>query len=97
MTTDLPYEEFDMMREVKVRARALAAMGPIERTLRRAPLDGEACYSWLWGSGVGFDAFRVVRDARRALGFDSMLQAAEARAIPDVLSEAIEAAEALGL
>jgi hypothetical protein len=72
-------------------------MGPIEAELREAAPDR---YHLLYRTSCG--AYELAHGAAVALGFTEPpgfpLWAAEsAHALPDVLSEAIEAAEALGL
>lgn len=71
-------------------------MGPIERELRKAPMDNDRCYEWL-RNVASVSAFRFVKEARKQLGFEALWDAANAGAVPDAMSEAIEAAEALGL
>ena len=66
-------------------------MGPIEAELRGvAPF-----YHSIWQASDA--AFEVCIDAAEQLGFSYLREAGAARALPDVLSEAIEAAEALSL
>lgn len=64
-------------------------MGPIERELRA----GVSLENWQ-SSDV---AIRLCAGAADELGYESMLEARDTGAWPDVLTEAICAAEALGL
>lgn len=81
-------------------------MGPIETEIRDIAASGRA-----WGSANVYNdtlacwtssrhAFCFLVGAAKSLGFDSEIPVTDAEragAWPDVLSEAIEAAEALGL
>lgn len=66
-------------------------MGPIERELRQLCVG----YVDIWRASD--EAFGVAFGAAESLGFSRIADADNCRALPDVLSEAIEAAEALGL
>lgn len=69
-------------------------MGPIQRELRRgARVRRKNLSSWLWNE-MTMDAFLVCLHARKSLGLRSL---DHVQTLPDVLSEAIEAAGALGL
>lgn len=76
----------------------MSEMGPIERELwgfrgRRHLV------TWVWQNplegGLSYKAFRVLIGGKQRLGVDSLFDAPEL--IPDLLSEAIEAAHELGL
>lgn len=79
-------------------------MGPIERELRRRvgwPYEDRHSREWL-----SFEAFSVLWDAEKSLGLSGPLRfhgttdLAQQQLLamwPDIWSEAIEAAEALGL
>lgn len=72
-------------------------MGPIERDLRAWPsVDCVALQVWLFSSSVSCEAFDFVTWMRPD-DYQNVSDYAASRELPDVLSEAIEAAEALGL
>jgi len=66
-------------------------VGYAERELR----DGYA--TWQWVSMTSRAAWLLLCQTSRNLGYENLAAAHTLRALPDVLSEAIEAAEALGL
>lgn len=71
-------------------------MGPIERELRSYPEDN--VHHWTdapTGGGLSWEAFGVLRGGAAFLGLESCNEVEDR--MPEVLSEAIEAAEALGL
>lgn len=71
-------------------------MGPIEAELRKYRLDMPEF--WLEAGDVfSWKAFNVLRGAGRSLGLDADRITEMEERMPEVLSEAIEAAEALGL
>lgn len=79
-------------------------MGPIEKELRGCTtISNDECYYFVWSEKLSDRAFRVVRDAALSLGFGERGlggvtdDARICEAMPDVLSEAVEAAAALGL
>jgi hypothetical protein len=77
-------------------------MGPIEAELRSAPYDNRSIREWAWSVARGDLVFDSIIAACIQLGFSPdplgfTYSAESANALPDVLSEAIEAAEALGL
>jgi drug/metabolite transporter superfamily protein YnfA len=66
-------------------------MGPVEWELR----GGYA--TWFWVSESSRPVWLLCCDCARSLGFSFLAEAYRERALPDVLSEAIEAAGALRL
>jgi hypothetical protein len=72
-------------------------MGPIETQLRAWPsVDCTALESWLLSESVSPEAFEFVTWIRPK-DHQNVADYAASGELPDVLSEAIEAAEALGL
>lgn len=72
-------------------------MGPIERELRAWPsVDCAVLEGWLLSESVSAIAFEFVTWIRPH-GHQTVADYAASGELPDVLSEAIEAAEALGL
>ncbi len=72
-------------------------MGPIEMELWAYPEDN--VHHWIdaaAGGGLSWEAFHVLKSAALSLDIDWTTLEVEKR-MPEVLSEAIEAAEALGL
>lgn len=74
-------------------------MGPIEKELRGCKVyDNDEVFYWVWRETLSVRAFVVVRDVARGMpGCDWKEPTAWARVagvMPDVLSEAVEAAEA---
>lgn len=77
-------------------------MGPIERELRRCPIGNREIMDWLWRGDTSDLAFDMVIAACERLGlspdpYGYSSTYLRAKALPDVMSDAIEAAEALGL
>lgn len=68
-------------------------MGPIERELR----SGRPERHWVFGVHCSIAGFCALKAAAERLGLSNINTAWAARALPDVFSDAIEAAEALGL
>jgi len=72
-------------------------MGPIERELRQYPEDNVSHWTdAAAGGGLSWAAFHVLLAAAKQIGLGPDCNSVEDR-MPEVLSEAIEAAEALGL
>lgn len=77
-------------------------MGPIEAELRACPHHNHMIREWAWSGDRPDGVFDAVVAGCISLGFSPdplgfTYSAYEANALPDVISEAIEAAEALGL
>lgn len=76
-------------------------MGLIADELSCCPNENAAIYQWLWSGScnVSFGLVsKVCREMRLpASGLGATADAREHRRLPDAISEAIEAAEALGL
>lgn len=71
-------------------------MGPIERELRELRPGIHGRYDFISLCSLGKSAFDLVISARDSLGVGLLSHVGESR-IPEVLSEAIEAASELGL
>ncbi len=72
-------------------------MGPIARELWAVAGQPESHWRGQIMRLVSNDAYAVARDAAESLGFPNVSTASDVGALPDVLSEAIEAAETLNL
>lgn len=88
-------------------ARAAAVLvpertcGPIESELRLGPPEGLELWKWVWNDrdkgGLSMPAFDHVCEQKERFGIDMLPLSDHDELLPDLLSEAIEAAEALGL
>lgn len=73
-------------------------MGPIERELRGAwTMNASSFESWYWAEPHSLAACQVIGGAIRSLGITGASTWTFRLFFRDILSEAIEAAEALGL
>jgi len=73
-------------------------MGPIEKELRAYPKDNVSHWTdAAAGGGLSWEAFHVLSSAAASLLGESRDTYSVEDRMPEVLSEAIEAAEALGI